>query len=76
MLNPMVASILLYLLKQMSYGRFSLIRVVAISRAQRHPVVKIEIFFSQNFVDMYACLGSPITQKMLTQILEAMFPPP
>ena len=32
-------------------------------------------FFSQNFVDMYACLGSPITPKMLTQILEAMFPP-
>ena len=30
-------------------------------------------FFSQNFADMYTCLGSPITPKMLTQILEAMF---
>ena len=25
--------------------------------------------------DLYTCLGSPITPKMLTQILETMFPP-
>ena len=45
MLNPMIATILLYLLKQRSNRRFSIIPVVVISRAQHHPVMKIKIFF-------------------------------